>query len=41
MQIQTGSCCGLISKGRWSDFNTLRMNETSVLFAVNNLAQFN
>jgi hypothetical protein len=25
MQIQTDSSCGLISKGRLSDFNTLRM----------------
>lgn len=26
MQIQTDSCCGLISNGRLSDFTTLRIN---------------
>jgi hypothetical protein len=30
MQIQIDSCCGLISKGRLSDFKTLRM-ATSLL----------
>jgi hypothetical protein len=29
MQIQTDSCCGLISKGRLSDFKTLRMAKGS------------
>jgi hypothetical protein len=30
MQIQTDSCCGLISKGRLSDFKTLRMGKCYV-----------
>jgi len=29
MQIQTDSCCGLISKGRLSDFKTFRMAKGS------------
>jgi hypothetical protein len=38
MQTHTDSCCGLISKGRLSDFKTLRMNEANAVFALHNLA---
>jgi len=39
MQIQTDSCWGLISKGRWSDLMILRMHEANALLALHNCAR--
>src|SRR6266404_9959572 len=39
IQIQTDSCWGLISKGRWSDLMILRMHEANALFTLHNFAR--